>query len=44
MNDTYGKITQPFITNTMKNNNTYILALVMFYEARHKIQQNHLEC
>ena len=29
MNDTFGTITQPFIKNTMKNKNTFVLALVI---------------
>ena len=36
MNDTFGTIMHPFILKTMKNKNTYVLALVMFYETRHK--------
>ena len=36
MNDMFGTITQPFIRNTIKNNNTFVLELLMFYETRHK--------
>ena len=36
MNDTFGTITQPFIKNVTKKKNTCVLALVMFYEKRHK--------
>ena len=36
MNYTFGKTTQPIIRNNMKNKNTCVLALVMFYETRHK--------
>ena len=36
MNYTFGTITQNFIKNVMKNNNTCVLALVMFHETRHK--------
>ena len=35
MNDAFGTITQPFIKNIMKKN-AYVLALVMFYETRHR--------
>ena len=36
MNDTFGTLTQPFIINTMKKNNTCVLELVMFCDMRHK--------
>ena len=36
MNYTFGTITQNFIKNVMKNNNTCVLLLVMFYETRRK--------
>ena len=33
MNTTFGEITQPFIKSTLANNNTIVLALIIFYEA-----------
>ena len=36
MNDMFGTLTQPFIRNNTKKKNTCVLALVMFYETRHK--------
>ena len=35
MNDTFGTITQTFSKNNMKNKNTCVLELVMFYDMRH---------
>ena len=35
-NGTFVTPTQPFIRNTTKKNNTYVLALVMLYDTRHK--------
>ena len=35
-NDTFGTTTQPFIKNTIKNKNSCVLALLIFYETRHK--------
>ena len=34
MNTTFGEITQPHITNTLENNNTIVLALLLFYDTR----------
>ena len=36
MNYTFGTITQPFIKYVTKKKNTCVLALVIFYETRHK--------
>ena len=38
MNDTFGTITQPFIINTTKKKNICVLALLMFYETKHKYE------
>ena len=37
-NGTFVTPTQPFIRNTTKNNNNCVLALVILYEMRHKMQ------
>ena len=34
MYTTFGKITQPFIKDTLSKNNTSVLALITFYETR----------
>ena len=44
MNDTFGTITQPFIINTMKKKNTFVLELVIFMRRGIKMQQNPSEC
>ena len=35
INITFGNVTQPFIKNSMTNNNTSVLALIIFHEIRH---------
>ena len=40
MNNTFGNSTQPFIKDVITNNNTCVLALIMFHETRtHKVKE-----
>ena len=39
---TFGVITQHFIKSTLANNNTSVLALIMFYETRADLMLTHL--